>query len=72
MTEQSDLCPELKRAYREAKAQGLPEGWTCRILEHKVKSIGPTRDNNNLLTLHFILLEWQKAPQMGSTHYRQP
>jgi hypothetical protein len=29
--DQSDLPPEIINAYREAKARGLPDGWTCSI-----------------------------------------
>ena len=36
---ESSIPPEIMHAYREAKARGLPDGWTCSIDVSKISSV---------------------------------
>jgi hypothetical protein len=42
MANSPNLPPEIAAAFREAKARGLPDGWTCQIDVREIEHMHPT------------------------------
>ena len=67
-----ELRPEISAAYREAKARGLPDGWTCTIDVSFLLRKKRCSENNQYLTyLNSLFCAETQSPQVDSSEQWQ-